>query len=163
MSKRNALWVVISDLHFPETHWPTIRAAVDFITRNKRSIAGLLLLGDEFHNECISPYTKGKPLLRRPGSYLKETADFDCRILKQLEKALPRTAKRVVITGNHSAWETTFIEENPQFAGIERFKELKLADRGWKIVPIGREYRIGKLCCIHGDGLITGFAPQCPA
>ena len=162
-TKPSKLWVVVSDTHFPETHWPTWYAILDFIKRNKRQIEGVLLLGDEFHNECISPYTKGKPLLRKPGSYLKETADFDRQILHPLEKALSKKAQRVVITGNHTAWETTFIEENPQFAGIERFKELKLAERGWKIVPIGREFRIGKLCCIHGDGLITGFAPACPA
>lgn len=162
-SRKSKIWVCVYDLHWPITHMPTWRAVLQFVKENHDSIEGFLFGGDEFHNEQISHFTKGRPLLRETGSYLDETRTFDAKILKPLEKLLPKHAKKVVITGNHTRFETDWIEENPQFAGIERFKELKLAERGWKVIPLGREYHIGKLCCIHGDGLITGFAPACPA
>jgi len=142
---------------------PTWRAVLQFVCENRNDIEGFLFGGDEFHNEQISPYTKGKPKLREQGSYLRETRTFDATILKPLEKALRKGTTKVIITGNHTRWESDFIEENPQFEGLERFKELKLKERGWEVIPLGREYHIGKLCCVHGDQLITGFAPQCPA
>jgi hypothetical protein len=160
--KSNKLWVVVSDLHFPLVHWPTWYATLDFIKHNQASIEGFLFLGDEFDNQCISPHTKGKPLLRGTGSYKKETSDFEKKILTPLEKLIPKHCKKVIITGNHSKWERDFVEAHPELEGIERFTELHLAERGWNIVASGGTYKVGKLVTHHGD-CFQGYSPVCVA
>jgi hypothetical protein len=67
---------------------------------------------------------------------------------------LPARAKKIMIVGNHSRWEQDYVELHPELAGtIDRFKALDLKGRGWKIIPLGLAYHIGKLALIHGDQL----------
>ena len=156
------MYVVGADMHFPEVHWPTWNAMLDFIRRT--DVAGYIDLGDVFDNACISPHNRNKAFFKPTGSYAKETAQFDKKILTPLEQSLPSDALRVMITGNHSRWETDFVEEHPEFEGtIERFEALKLEERGWQIVPLGKHFELGKLVLIHGDQLATGYASMYPA
>lgn len=163
MKNQAGLWVILADMHYPYIHEPTFKSTLHFIQQNKNIIKGFIFLGDEFDNDCISHWNKNKPLLQKQGAYKQETLDFDKHVLTPLEKALPKSAIKVVITGNHTRFETDFIEENPQFDGFERFKELKLQERGWNVIPLGLSYKLGKLVCIHGDQLANGFMGQYPA
>jgi hypothetical protein len=78
---------------------------------------------------------------------------FDKQILNKVESLLPETAERVWIVGNHDFWSYQLVEEHPEFKGLERETALHLKDRGWKVVPCGSHYRLGKLTVIHGDQL----------
>lgn len=149
---KSSIWVVSADMHFPHVHRPTFDAMLDFIRRNRRKIAGYLDLGDTFDNGTISPHTKGKAIYQVPGSFKAETEAYRREILAPLEAALPKKAKRVVITGNHTRWEQDFTDSHPELIGVvDRYADLKLAEKGWEIIPLGMHYRIGNLICIHGD------------
>jgi hypothetical protein len=152
------LWVVYSDVHWPTTSMDTFDAMLDFIRRNKRKIRGAVDLGDTFDNESIAHHNKGKALFQVPGSFAGETKSFDAKFLTPLEAALPKNAEKVIITGNHTRFEQDYIEVHPELAGlVDRFSALKLADRGWTIIPLGMEYQLGKLTCVHGEQLSGAY------
>jgi hypothetical protein len=161
MAKATArrLWVTIFDLHHPKVHWPTWKAILDFIKKNQDSIAGVLLGGDQSDNQEISHHTSGKPLLRPPGSYKRNTDGLD-KMLSQLESIIPAEAEKVWISGNHEAWVDQLIERQPELQGsMERELLLKLEERGWEILNLGEAKALGKLIVVHGEGL-TGIGNQ---
>ena len=152
------MWIIYADAHWPTTDKPTFQAMRDFIQRNRRRIAGVIDLGDTFDNASIAHHNKNKPLFQVPGSFAAETESFEQEFLTPLEAALPRRASKIIITGNHTRFETDYIEEHPELAGtIDRFAALKLKERGWQIVPLGMSYQLGKLTCIHGDQLSGAY------
>ena len=154
------IWVCLFDLHYPQVHKPTVNAVMDFIRRNKGKIAGFLFGGDQFHNEEISHHTSGKPLLRPPGSYRKNTVGFDENVLKPIEGVLPPEAERVWIVGNHDDWENQLIERQPELQdSVERPLLLSLEERGWQVLDLGVGKDLGKLLVVHGEGL-TGIGNQ---
>ena len=154
---KTTLWVALYDLHFPKVHKPTWKAVMDFISKN--NIGGFLFGGDQFDNEVISHHTKGKPLYRPQGAYLKDQTEFQRQILNPLDKALGN-AEKVWLRGNHDRFEDDFIEENPELDGlVNRVIALDLAGRGWKVVGLGRSFRKGKLSYIHGE-VLTGIGNQ---
>lgn len=155
-----SLWVDYGDCHFPEIHWPTFSALTHFLRDNP--VDGFVFGGDQFDNSSsISHWTKGKPRLRYQGAYKKEERDFDNRVLKPLEALLPKSAKRVWVSGNHDFFEEHLVDEAPEMDGIQRRWSLNLEERGWQFIECGKHFRIGKLTIIHGDqlasaGYITG-------
>jgi hypothetical protein len=154
------LWVCAFDLHFPKVHKPTFAALLDFMNKNKAKIAGFYFGGDQFDNSEISHHNANKPLYKPAGSYQRNTASFDAQVLKPIEALLPKTANKVWQEGNHDNWETQFVESHPELQGtIERPELLKLATRGWKIIPCGSGHRLGKLTLIHGETL-SGIGNQ---
>lgn len=152
------LWIAAGDLHYPKVNWRTFRAMLKFIEDRKPT--GFIFGGDQFDNECISHHTKGKPLLRSKAAYRRDEVGFERGILEPLEKSLGGHSKRVWVVGNHDNWESQLIEEQPELEGVlERTVRLRLKERGWEIVPIGRSYRQGKLTVIHGE-VLGGFGNQ---
>lgn len=152
-----ATWVVLHDLHFPKVNWPSWNAAVNFIGTN--DVAGFVFGGDQLDNEEISHHTKGKPYYREIGAYKKNTEGFRTKILDAIDE-LMAGKPRVWITGNHERFEMDFIEEHPELEGtIEHVELLKLVERGWKVIPLGHAYKLGKLNVIHGE-VLTGIGNQ---
>lgn len=157
------LWVCAYDIHHPEVDWPTFNAMLDFINKNKPLIAGFIFGGDQMDNKEISHHTKGKPLFRPVGSYAKNAKSFDERILTPIEKALPKTATKVWIEGNHDAWTNQLVEEQPELQGtVEHRLLFNLDSRDWQFVGCGARYRLGKLNVIHGEQL-SGTGNQASA
>lgn len=153
------LWVVIFDVHYPFYHRPTWEAAKDFIQKNPKLIAGFVLAGDQHHNEEISHWSNGKPLLRPPGSYKRNTEGFGV-LLNDMEALLPREAEKVWIEGNHEDWVQQLIERQPELQGtMERPLLYNLAERGWKVLALGEGKKLGKLLVVHGEGL-SGIGNQ---
>ena len=163
MSKKSTepkIFIVAHDLHYPKTNWPTWNAMLDFAINN--SVTGFIFGGDQLDNQEISHHTKGKPIFRERGSYDRNTNGFRVKILDVLDKIFEGKEK-VWIIGNHDDWEAQLIEDHPEFEGtIERTKLLELEKRGWKIVPLGHAYKLGKLNVVHGE-ILTGFGNQGPA
>lgn len=150
-------FVVVHDLHYPKVNWPTWNAVLDFIINN--NITGFIFGGDQFDNEEISHHTKGKPIFRERGAYDKNTTGFRVKILDPLDKLL-KGKEKVYIIGNHERFEQDLIEEQPELEGsIEHEKLLHLDERGWKIIPLGHSYQIGKLNVVHGE-VLTGIGNQ---
>lgn len=156
---KSKLFVALYDIHYPLVDWPTFEAALDFLRQNR--VAGLVLGGDQFDNQNLSHHTKNKPLLRSRAGFLNEVRGFDEDILKPLERILSKDTKKIYIIGNHDDWTDQFIEENPEFDGIQQHKLLNVEKRGWIVVTCGDDYRHGKLTFIHGEQL-SGFGNQTP-
>lgn len=154
------LYVALYDIHYPVTHWPTFNAVLDFLRQNK--VDGIVLGGDQRDNQEISPHTKGKPRLREAaGRYMANLRGFDKNILKPIEALLPKNAERIYILGNHCHWEEQFIDEHPEWDGVQTHVELNVAGRGWKVIECGKHFRKGKLTFIHGEQL-AGIGNQVP-
>lgn len=154
-------YIALYDAHFPKTDWPTIKAMFSFMKSNK--VDGFIFGGDQFDNEEISHHTKGKPLYRERAAYKRNEEGFERSILTPLEKLLPKAAKKVWIIGNHERFERDLIECQPELEGlVERVDSLKLAKRGWEVIPLGHAYKLGKLAIIHGE-ILTGIGNQAGA
>lgn len=157
------LWVGVWDLHYPQIHKPTWTAILDFLTKNKKKIAGFYFGGDQFHNDEISHHTAGRPLLRPPGSYKNNTTRFDKNILTALEDILPADANKIWQIGNHDNWESDLVERMPEFQGtVERPLLLNLESRGWQVIQMGDSYKLGKLTLLHGE-VLSGIGNQASA
>jgi hypothetical protein len=151
-------WLCVYDLHYPKVNWPTWKAALDFLSKNK--VEGFIFGGDQFDNEEISHHTKGKPLFRERASYKKNETGFKHDIFVPLMKLLPKSTKRVWIVGNHDRFETDLVECHPELEGtVERVKTLRLVQYGWEVVELGHSYTLGKLHVIHGE-ILTGIGNQ---
>lgn len=156
----SSLYVVAHDVHYPKWHKPTFLAMLDFIKKNRQKIDGFVFAGDAFDNEVISHHTKGKPLYRVRGGYAKDRAGFEKDVLTPVEKELKPKCRKVFIKGNHERFEDDFIEEHPELEGIvSHIEGLKLAERGWEIIPLGHSIQLGKLTVIHGE-VLTGIGNQ---
>lgn len=156
----SSLYVVAHDIHYPKWSKPTYNAMLDFIARNRSKIKGFIFAGDAFDNEVISHHTKGKPLYRVRGGYMEDRKGFDKNILQPTEAVLPKDCEKVFIKGNHERFEDDFIEEHPELEGtVSHVDGLQLVEKGWKIIPLGHAYKIGKLTVIHGE-VLTGIGNQ---
>lgn len=154
------LWVGVWDLHYPKHHVPTWNAVMDFVQSNPDKIAGFYFGGDQLDNEEISHHSKSQPILRPTGSYHKNTAGFDGKILKPLEAALDPDVPRIWQIGNHDDWEYQLVAHSPELQGtIERPGLLKLTDRKWEVLPLGIGYQLGQATLLHGEAL-TGIGNQ---
>ncbi len=146
------LWLSCFDLHYPDVHWPTFRAMLSFMKRNR--VRGFVFGGDQFNNECISHHTKGKPEFRPTGQFVMDEAAFDQQILKPITKELYPEDEMVWIVGNHDYWEQEYEQANPELQGrLQRPRNLELEERGWKVIPLGGVYRHGKMGWIHGEAI----------
>jgi Calcineurin-like phosphoesterase len=153
-------YIVAHDLHYPAYSKPTWNAMMEFIKDVKP--AGFVFGGDQFDNQEIGHHTKGKPIYRERASYQRNTTGFAQNILDPLEQSLGN-AEKVWIVGNHDDWERQLIEEQPELEGIiERPELLKLAKRGWTVVPLGHAHKLGELNVIHGE-ILTGIGNQAGA
>lgn len=149
------------DLHYPKWDKDTFGALTHFLEENK--VAGFIFGGDQLDLETISHHTKGKPLYRPPKGYLNDIEGFQTDILEPLEKLLPSGIPKIWHIGNHERFETDLIEEHPELEGlVDHTRHFQLEKRGWKIIPLGHSYRLGKLTTCHGE-ILTGIGNQAGA
>lgn len=155
------IYVACYDLHYPSVNWPTFNCMLSYIQQN--NIDGFIFGGDQFDNQCISKHTKNKPIYRVKGAYRHDEEGFREKVFNPLADVFTENTnpiERVWIVGNHDDWEFQYVEENPEFEGlVDRVTSLKLVEQGWKVVPRGHEFRLGKLSVIHGE-VLTGIGNQ---
>lgn len=150
--------IAVYDLHYPKIHKPTVKCYMEMVDDIKPDT--FIFGGDQFHFDCISHHTKQTPIFRTRRSYLNDIEGFDTEILKPLESKLPRNCEKVWIIGNHEDWEQDLINEQPELEdAIGHVKLLRLLQRGWKVIPLGHAYKLGKLFCVHGE-VLTGIGNQ---
>lgn len=157
MSK-SKLYISIADIHYPKIHKPTLNAILEFL--DDRKVDGLIFQGDQLDFECISHHTKGKPLYRLRGGFMRDVKGFEETVLAPIEKRLTKNTERYWIDGNHERFAADVIEEQPELEGALDYKEiLKLEERGYEIFPLGHAIRLGKLNVIHGE-VLSGLGNQ---
>jgi hypothetical protein len=150
------LWVCLYDIHFPQYDKKTFRAVLSFLRKNE--VHGLLLGGDALDLGCVSHWNKDLPGTKPKGELKSDLDGFDKEILQPIEALLPRGCKKVFLTGNHERFlELDISESMPELDGMLDYKlYLRLAERGFKVVPWGGDYQIGELLCIHGEVVGSG-------
>jgi Calcineurin-like phosphoesterase len=156
VTNKPELWCCLYDIHFPQYDQKTFRAILSFIRQNH--VDGLLLGGDALDLGCVSHWNANLPGTKRKGELKSDLDGFDKEILQPIEALLPRSCQKVFLTGNHERMlDQDLSESMPELDGMLDFKQyLRLADRGFTVVPLGGEYRIGDLLCIHGEVVGSG-------
>jgi hypothetical protein len=145
------------DAHYPHVDKPTWLAILDFVKKTKPEM--FIFGGDNLDCAAISHHNKNKPMYRPQGQMRKDLDGFRREMLDPLEKALPRNAKKIWLTGNHEDWLAQLIEEQPELDGLLSIPDyLRLKERGWDVKPQGGHFKHGHLKFIHGDVLTGGQA-----
>lgn len=159
------LWVCLYDIHYPQYDRKTFRSILTFIRKNE--VHGLLLGGDALDLSCVSHWNKDLPGNKRKGELKSDLDGFEREILRPLEALLPRDCEKVFLVGNHErTLEQDLSETMPELDGMIDFKQyLRLAERGFKVIPLGGDYEIGELLCIHfalgvPQVYVTGSGPR---
>lgn len=147
-------YLLLPDTHFPEIHWPTWRAVLDFLSRN--AVDGVTWTGDQLDLAEISHWNKDKPGLRGNGA-LRSNLDGFNLLLNEVDARLKEDAKRVWHRGNHERCIQDFYESNPELEGMFDLEdELHLKDRGYRVYKLGAMSELGSLAIIHGDSVGSG-------
>lgn len=150
------LWVILPDIHYPVYDPSSVAAVFDFLKKNRDSISGLVLLGDQLDNENISHHTEGLPGLRKRGGFQADIEGFEREILDPIDRLIPK-AEKVFIAGNHERFLTDFLEKMPEFEDCLSWPRLlNLTKRGYAFVPQGESFSIGPLVLVHGDQVGSG-------
>lgn len=150
----SGLHILLPDAHFPEIHWPTWRAILDFLNRNK--VRGLTWTGDQLDLSEISHHNRDNPGLRGKGA-LRANLDGFADLLDALDSLLPPDAHKVWHRGNHERFVQDLYEANPELESMLDVEEhLKLTERGYITYKLGKMSELGKLGIIHGDSVGSG-------
>jgi hypothetical protein len=150
-SFRPGQYLLFPDLHFPEVHWGTWYAGLDFLDRNR--VSGVTFTGDQLDLAEISHWNRDRPMLRGRGALRSNLDEFNA-LLDEVDKRLTPDAEKVWHRGNHERFIQDFYEANPELEGMLDLEEhLKLADRGYRVVKLGGTSHIGELTVLHGDSV----------
>jgi predicted phosphodiesterase len=141
--------VLLPDIHYPDHDKKCMKAVISFVKDFRPDV--LVFMGDQLTLDPVSFWNKGKPGLNEGLRLIDDYKGFEEEILNPLIKPIPKTEK-VWIIGNHEDRARKFIQENPSVKGlIEPEEFLNLKERGFKIVPYGELYELGKLYVMHGE------------
>lgn len=141
-------YIVITDVHVPEQN----NAAVNCVLKVMDDIKfdGILNLGDFLDLACVSHWNKNKHKTLE-GKRLKNDYIAGNALLDEFDKRLPKGADKRFWNGNHEAWITDMIDENPALDGLFDIDSgLKLKERGYRVYTYNQIERIGRLCITHG-------------
>jgi hypothetical protein len=113
--------------------------------------------GDQLDFSCISHWNLDK-LRQLEGKRLKSDYDHANRILDRHDKIFK--SKQVYwLTGNHEDWLDQLYDRFPALEGLLDIESnLRLKERGYKIIPLNSYAKIGKLFYIHGISTSTNHA-----
>jgi hypothetical protein len=107
-----------------------------------------MLGGDIVDLPEISKHTERKKLTRE-GLRLSHTFDIGNWFLDEVDKFTQ--GEKVFIKGNHEMWLDLWMEENPSLKGMLGIeKNLRLKERGYKIIEENKAYKLGHARFIHG-------------
>jgi len=141
--------VLLADIHHPHYEEKVMESVNEFIFDYDPD--ELVYMGDQISLDCISFWNKKKPLLKEGQRLIKDYNNFNNDILKIHENLTRPDIRRTFMIGNHENRIQSYIEEHPELEGfLDIETNLKLYDRGYKVVPFNEVHKIGKLNVIHG-------------
>ena len=135
------------DLQFPK-HEP---AVVDICLQIAKDYPpDVFILGGD-NLDCTSVNSHGPdPATRVNQPIVGDFKRLDEEVLKPIEALKP--SEKIWMRGNHEKWLDDYMKENPELKELlDEVLQLKLKERGWKIVPYKGYHRIGKIYYHHGD------------
>ena len=141
--------VLLPDIHHPYYEERLMEAVNRFIFDYDPD--EIVYMGDQLSLDCISHWNKNKPLLREGQRLLKDYHEFDNDILKVHESITRQDIRRTFMIGNHEERVNWYIEKHPALQElIDIDRNLKLTERGYKVIPYNGIHKVGKLNVIHG-------------
>lgn len=141
--------VLLPDIHYPHYDEKVLDAVGQFIIAYQPH--ELVYMGDQLALDCISGWNKRKPLLKEGQRLVKDYENFNSDILLSHERITGPETRRIFMIGNHEQRVDWYVEEHPELERlIDIDRNLKLTERGYKIIPFNGIYKIGKLSVIHG-------------
>lgn len=113
--------------------------------------------GDQLDLAEVSHWNKSKRLSMEGLRLVDTLQGFRREILTEVDKRLVQGAQKIFHLGNHEDWLLDLIEENPALDGfVDLDEQLHLSAQGWKIMPLGKVSRLGKVHFAHGDQIKGG-------
>jgi len=141
--------ILLPDIHHPHYDEKVMDAVGEFMVDYQPH--EIVYMGDQMSLDCISGWNKNKPLLKEGQRLIKDYENFDRDILQVHERITGKDTRRTFIYGNHEERVNWYIEQHPELEEmIDIDRNLKLTERGYKIISYNGIYKIGKLSVIHG-------------
>jgi len=141
--------ILLPDIHYPHYDLKVMDAVGEFMVDYDPD--EIVYMGDQLSLDCISGWNRKKPLLKEGQRLIRDFNNFDKDVLQVHERITRPETRRTFMTGNHEQRIQWYIEEHPELEEmIEIDRNLKLQDRGYKLIPFNAIYKIGKLSVIHG-------------
>jgi predicted phosphodiesterase len=146
--------IILPDTHIPDHNEHAINAVIQFILDWKPDY--LIHLGDLCDFASLSRFRVASAAeLKGFAHEVKETNKF----LDLLDQILPTRCKKVITLGNHDQRPEIYALNNWDASAMKLLGMSKLPcapqifnlkERGWKVVPYGSIYTLGKANFTHG-------------
>ena len=141
--------ILLPDIHYPYYDTQLMESVEEFMIDYEPD--EIIYMGDQMALDCISGWNKNKPLLKEGQRLIKEYESFDEDILQVHESITSTDTRRVFMIGNHEQRVEWYVQAYPELDGIVDIdRNLKLTERGYKVIPFNGVYKLGKLSVIHG-------------
>jgi hypothetical protein len=141
--------ILLPDIHYPHYDLKVMDAVGEFMVDYDPD--EIVYMGDQLSLDCISGWNRNKPLLKEGQRLIRDFNNFNKDVLELHERITRSETRRTFFIGNHEQRLQWYIEVHPELEEmIELDRNLKLQDRGYKIIPFNEIYKIGKLSVIHG-------------
>lgn len=136
------------DVHIPHHNEPACNAVLKLMSDIKFDICAIF--GDFVDLGCISHWNRNRhrtlEMQRLKSDYIQANA-----LLDEIDKRLPKTAKKYYLQGNHEKWADDLLEEMPQLEGlIEPQSLLNLEERNYSYSKYNELVKLGRLYITHG-------------
>lgn len=141
--------ILFPDIHYPHYDLKVMDAVGEFIIDYKPD--ELIYMGDQISLDCISGWNRYKPLLKEGQRLLKDFNNFDKDVLQLHENLTTPETKRTFMIGNHEQRLQWYVEAHPELEELVSLdRNLRLTERGYRVIPFNGIYKLGKLSVIHG-------------
>lgn len=141
--------MLLPDIHYPHFDERVMDSVGEFMVDYQPD--EIVYMGDQLSLDCISGWNKRKPLLKEGQRLIKDYENFNQDILEVHEGITGPETRKVFMIGNHEQRIQWYIEQHPELEEIiDLDRNLKLTERGYKVIPFNGIYKIGKLNVIHG-------------
>jgi len=147
--KKAKTGIAVFDLHYPlhlRNLWNNILKVCKDIKPDY-----FVFGGDQLNMSSVSHWaeSRGQKMTLEGKRLIKDYCGFNEEIMQPLMEVLPEYCIKIFMKGNHEEWVSQAIDKNPQgqfYWEIENNVELT----GWKVIPYGQYWKVGKLHFIHG-------------
>mgnify|MGYP001602017214 FL=1 len=108
-----------------------------------------ILGGDNL--DCTSVSSHGAPAkIRVQQPINKDFSGLERDVLDPIDALGIKT--KIWFRGNHEKWLDDYTSTHPELHGfLDEVEQLHLKERGWKIIPYKKYWRLGKIYYHHGD------------
>lgn len=140
--------VFATDLHFPDHDPQCVKVLKSFLKDFKPNV--FIMGGDWMNMNSMSHWAEKRDRIVELSS-IKDEYDAFNKFLDDFLKVLPYSCVVYFMIGNHEDWARQYLLANPKYRGyIELQYNLRLKERGIRVIDLNRVLAIGKMHFMHG-------------